>query len=1051
MQVNARNGAGLMDGRALLRNGLYSMLGHVPLRAMHSMAGVDVLLPLYHAVHETPPAHAAHLGCWRRPDDFRADLDLLLRVASPVGMNDVIAHINGRGKLPARAFHLTVDDGLRESAEAIADICLKQGVPATFFLTTGFLDNRRLGYRHLASLLMDRIEALPASTRAALDAPLRALFASCGVETLNRAGRGQFNSLDLLSAGYEHRPLLDQAAGVDRVGRVRILDHARPYLERLDVLSLMAKGFTVGAHSVDHPPFAAISADEQVRQVVDSILAVDTWFAPAQKTFAFPFSADGASPELFQRVGEVLQVHAYFGTGLGSPSAAIPVIGRLPMESRAAQSAKKVLKDYYARMIVRRARTGSRGRTQKLKSRKLEVVKDDYKSSLSACQPFSVSAFPGSPLVSILIPCYNAEQWVGQTIESALAQTWPKKEIIVVDDGSTDGSLEIVRSFGDRIRWETGPNRGGNRARNRLLELASGEWLQYLDADDYFLPDKIAGQLADEPAYPPADLLYSPMTLEFWRDGRQKHRELMRIPKPHDIWVLLSRWQFPGTHAVLFRRAAVVAAGGWKPDQPCCQEHELFVRFLLKDGCRFAFCPRPGAIYRQWSDSTVCKRTPLLSITKRLEILSKLESLISAKGMMTPERKDALSQSRLECARTMYQYDPEAAISIVRRSQTLHPRFRVPRATAFPAGYRAAYRVFGFAGAERIAAGVRALRKPGVSQAHPAAQCKPATRPLVSILVPCYNAEAWIGQAIESALAQTWANKEIIVLDDGSTDGSLEIVRSFGDRIRWETGPNRGGNIARNRLLELSSGEWLQYLDADDYLLPDKIERQLDSELRQHGADVIFSPSRLEHWKDGDLIREEIVPLADYLDPWVMLARWLLPNTTTVLWRRQAVKEVGGWKSDQPCCQEHELYLRLLQAGKDFHFCKHAGAVYRQWSDMTVCKRNPLLSFSKRIEILDSAAEFLARTFELIGPRMDAIAHGRLECARGIYRFDHEAAIACAARAVEQHPNFRLPHSACFPPAYRMAFRAGGFEAAERLAENVRRWRRSKEVALGLQ
>src|SRR5438128_899411 len=100
-----------------------------------------------------------------------------------------------------------------------------------------------------------------------------------------------------------------------------------------------------------------------------------------------------------------------------------------------------------------------------------------------------------NPLVSILIPCYNAERWIGEAISSALAQTWSEKEIIVVDDGSTDGSLQQIRKFDGLVRWETGPNRGGNAARNRLLELAKGEWLQYLDADDYLLPDKIAKQM----------------------------------------------------------------------------------------------------------------------------------------------------------------------------------------------------------------------------------------------------------------------------------------------------------------------------------------------------------------------------------------------------------------------------------------------------------------------------------------------------------------------------------------------------------------------------
>src|SRR5690348_5590106 len=100
--------------------------------------------------------------------------------------------------------------------------------------------------------------------------------------------------------------------------------------------------------------------------------------------------------------------------------------------------------------------------------------------------------------------------------------------------------------------------------------------------------------------------------------------------------------------------------------------------------------------------------------------------------------------------------------------------------------------------------------------------------PLVSVLIPCFNAERWIGQAIDSALTQSWAAKEVIVMDDGSTDDSLSIIRQFDRRIRWETGPNLGGNAARNQLLNLAHGSWIQYLDADDYLLPDKIACQME-------------------------------------------------------------------------------------------------------------------------------------------------------------------------------------------------------------------------------
>src|SRR6266404_1994004 len=128
---------------------------------------------------------------------------------------------------------------------------------------------------------------------------------------------------------------------------------------------------------------------------------------------------------------------------------------------------------------------------------------------------------------------------------------------------------------------------------------------------------------------------------------------------------------------------------------------------------------------------------------------------------------------------------------------------------------------------------------------------------LVSILIPCYNAERWIAQAIESALAQTWLEREVIVIDDGSTDGSLDIIKSFDGRIRWESGPNRGGNAARNRLLELSRGEWLQYLDADDFLLPNKLERQI-AVVRDHlECDIVCSPTIWEKVEDGRLFRVE--------------------------------------------------------------------------------------------------------------------------------------------------------------------------------------------------
>ena len=100
------------------------------------------------------------------------------------------------------------------------------------------------------------------------------------------------------------------------------------------------------------------------------------------------------------------------------------------------------------------------------------------------------------PLVSIIIPAYNSGPWIADTVRSAIAQSWPKKEIVIVDDGSTDDTLSIARSFESRnIRVVKQAHSGACRARNRGIEECQGDFIQWLDADDLLAPNKIAAQL----------------------------------------------------------------------------------------------------------------------------------------------------------------------------------------------------------------------------------------------------------------------------------------------------------------------------------------------------------------------------------------------------------------------------------------------------------------------------------------------------------------------------------------------------------------------------
>jgi len=307
----------------------------------------------------------------------------------------------------------------------------------------------------------------------------------------------------------------------------------------------------------------------------------------------------------------------------------------------------------------------------------------------------------------------------------------------------------------------------------------------------------------------------------------------------------------------------------------------------------------------------------------------------------------------------------------------------------------------------------------------------------VSILIPSYNAEAWIGAAIDSALAQQGISAEIIVVDDGSSDGTLAVVRGFGDRVRCESLSHAGGNAARNRLLEMSRGCWLQYLDADDYLLPGKIARQFAS-VSGSESDVSYGPVWVETWKEGRAMERTLQTIDASLDLATQWILWQLPQTGGPLFRREALVGIGGWNERMPCCQEHELYLRAMQAGLKFTLISDAdaGAVYRIWSDQTVCRKDPALVVRTRTRLTDEMLAWLEKEGTLREAHRRAAGTQFFEMARTLARDDIAAGAAYFAARGEI--GLLQLAGAAAPWRYRAALAIGGFSFAEKLARIMR-------------
>jgi glycosyltransferase involved in cell wall biosynthesis len=206
------------------------------------------------------------------------------------------------------------------------------------------------------------------------------------------------------------------------------------------------------------------------------------------------------------------------------------------------------------------------------------------------------------PLVSILIPAYNAAPWIGETIESALRQTWPRKEIIVADDGSTDGTLAAARRYASKnVRVLTQANQGAAAARNLALAASQGDFLQWLDADDLLAPDKIEKQMQVWEAAPDPRVLLSGAWGTFYyraRRTRFKTSSLWCDLDPVD-WMIrkFQHNHFMQTGTWLVTRDLTQAAGPWDTRLSYDDDGEYFSRVIRS--CRHVrFVPASRVMYR---------------------------------------------------------------------------------------------------------------------------------------------------------------------------------------------------------------------------------------------------------------------------------------------------------------------------------------------------------------------------------------------------------------------------------------------------------------------
>lgn len=275
---------------------------------------------------------------------------------------------------------------------------------------------------------------------------------------------------------------------------------------------------------------------------------------------------------------------------------------------------------------------------------------------------------------------------------------------------------------------------------------------------------------------------------------------------------------------------------------------------------------------------------------------------------------------------------------------------------------------------------------------------------LVSLIIPTHNRADLVGEAIDSALGQTYPAREVIVVDDGSTDGTQAVLARYGDAIRTARTPNRGCAAARNTGVRMAQGTYVAFVDSDDVAPPNKLTMQVPVlEARPevgfvYGPSVAFGPGL-----PAEIVHQPVRPDADG-----SVAEGIFLTTRigfdSVLLRREAVEQAGGFDETLHHNEDTDLLLRVALAWKAV--CLEVPTGYHRWHparksrDEVALRRGVLRSFEK---ILAATPDFRTRLGERAEARL-ADVHWEISLALAA-RGDPAGARAEAAAAWGHHPS----------------------------------------------
>lgn len=531
-----------------------------------------------------------------------------------------------------------------------------------------------------------------------------------------------------------------------------------------------------------------------------------------------------------------------------------------------------------------------------------------------------------------MIPAYQAARYVQQALASVLAQDIQPAEIIVVDDGSTDGTAAIAQRVSTDITVIRQVNGGEASARNAGLRAAKSEWVAYLDADDRFLRGRLRAVSELVEADPGLDLITADGYLEIAGDvvGTCYSPQWTFPASGHRAEIL--RRNFVLGHVVA-RRDLLRDLGGFDESIKHTTDWDMWIRLVMA-GRKIGFVDQRLSVYRLHGSSLSADRVGMalgglatLESAASNPLLSGEDRAVVA-GTLTAQRalveREMLSTALADRALA----DARSAASRVRRNraQPVRSRARALGTSFSPGAMSAVVRHR----RRSSAVGATGRYVPMVDDVDRSAEgARPESSdelPMVSVVLPFYDEERFLAGAIETVRAQTMGSWELLLVDDGSADGSVAMAdqaeQDEPDRIRvLRHLPRRNCGLASSRNLGLQHAKAgaVAFLDADDRWEPDKLDRQLQQLAANPDAAMVCGPTW--HRNVGTEVPPELWPVtrrAPRLFGRGEFARELAretvvmpPPPSAVMYRTSALRSVGGVPAGDNLYEDQRTYASV--------------------------------------------------------------------------------------------------------------------------------------------